>query len=114
MPCSRAISWIGKRFNAGAEEPDLGVFAEDLGSGRLDDIDFVLIQSHGSALEDLIKGAGKTLESCQCPSSRRKEAISACGRPVAWAMVASSNLVVLIRLQAVSRRAFCSPKDMPS
>lgn len=48
----------GSVVNARAEEPDLGLLAEDIGSGRLDDNDFVLIQSHGSALEDLIEGGG--------------------------------------------------------
>src|SRR5690554_5304930 len=36
----------GSVVNARPEQPDIGLFAENLGSGRLDDIDFVLIQSH--------------------------------------------------------------------
>jgi hypothetical protein len=48
----------GSVVNARAEEPDLGLFAENLGRSSLDGIDFVLIQTHSSALEDLIEGGG--------------------------------------------------------
>ncbi len=52
------ITAFGSVIKAGAEEPDDGAFAENLGSGRLDGIDFVLIQTHSSALEDLIESGG--------------------------------------------------------
>src|SRR5690554_782215 len=52
------VATPGSVINAGSEETDLGFFAKYFRGGRLDDINFVLIQTHSSVVEDLIECVG--------------------------------------------------------